>query len=67
MSRKLTIAILVGSVIWWLFPDIFPGPIDDLIAFVVSVITGLNLITAKAKELKETSALLLSDSTTQSS
>lgn len=67
MSKKTLTFILIGSVIWWMFPDIFPGPIDDLIAFVVSVITGLNMITARAKELKDTSALLLSDSGTQSS
>lgn len=63
MNKKLAIFLLIGSIIWWVFPDFFPGPIDDFIAFVASVITGINLVATKAKELKDTSDMFLSDST----
>lgn len=67
MGRKLTIAILVGSVLWWLFPDFFPGPIDDLISFMVTIISSIGLLATKAKATQDAMALLASETTTQSS
>lgn len=66
MSKKLTICVLVGSILWWMFPDFFPGPIDDLIAFMVTVISGVGMLATKAKATQEAVALLAPDSTTQS-
>lgn len=67
MSRRFIVGVLVVSCIWWLFPDLFPGPIDDLIAFVVSVVSGISLLATKAKAAQNAVELLTSDSTTQSS
>lgn len=64
MGRKFVIFVLVISVLWWLFPDFVPGPIDDLIAVMVTAISGVGLLATKAKETKEAVALLASDTTT---
>lgn len=63
MGRKFIIFVLVISVLWWLFPDFVPGPIDDLIAVMVTVISGVGLLATKAKATKDAVALLAPDST----
>ena len=67
MSRQITRGIMIISIIWWVFPDVVPGPIDDLIAFMTSVVTGVGLLATKAKAAQDAVALLIPDSTTQSS
>ena len=37
--------IILGIVIYWLFPDIFPGPIDDLIIAAIGLMYNKNLLT----------------------
>ena len=63
MKKTALWVILVISVVWWMFPDIFPGPIDDFIAFGATVYTGIGLLAAKAKATKDALALLSPDST----
>lgn len=67
MNQKHLKTILIISVLWWLFPDFFPGPIDDLIAFMTSVVTGIGMLATKAKTAKDAVNLLTSDTTYQSS
>lgn len=37
--------IILGIVIYWLFPDIFPGPIDDLIITEIGLMYNKNSLT----------------------
>ena len=37
--------IILGIVIYWLFPDIFPGPIDDLIITAIGLMYNKNSLT----------------------
>lgn len=67
MNRQHLRVILIVSVLWWLLPDIFPGPIDDLIAFMTTVVTGISVLATKTKAAKDAVDLLMSDATSQSS
>ena len=37
--------VILGIVIYWLFPDIFPGPIDDLIITAIGLMYNKNSLT----------------------
>lgn len=37
--------IILGIVIYWLFPDLFPGPIDDLIITIIGLMYNKNSLT----------------------
>ena len=37
--------IILGIVIYWLFPDLFPGPIDDLIVTAIGLMYNKNSLT----------------------
>ena len=37
--------IILGIVIYWLFPDLFPGPIDDLIITAIGLMYNKNSLT----------------------
>lgn len=67
MKKNMLLVVLGISFVWWLFPDFLPGPIDDFIAFGVSIFTGISLLAAKAKAAKDALALLAPDSTTPNS
>lgn len=66
MNRRVVVGVLAVSCVWWLFPDFFPGPIDDFIAFLVSVISGVSLLATKAKAAQDALRLLESGSIPES-
>lgn len=37
--------IILGIVIYWLFPDLFPGPIDDIIITAIGLMYNKNSLT----------------------
>lgn len=37
--------IILGIVIYWLFPDLFPGPIDDLIITAIGLMYNKSSLT----------------------
>ena len=37
--------IILGIVIYWLFPDLFPGPVDDLIITAIGLMYNKNSLT----------------------
>ena len=37
--------VILGIIAYWLFPDLFPGPIDDLIITAIGLMYNKNSLT----------------------